>query len=147
MVNQYILLPETDNCPSWIRGRENVFHDQISMKECCRPGRVRTCNLLITSQTHIKLRHPGRLIAIPNQISTISMHRKFGENLLRFTQVIVLKPKGRCVVGRQLYQKLMKFAYYQSVTRSPKYQCTYQVWWKSTQVIVLKRKYGLVAGR
>ena len=28
-----------------------VFHDQISLKECCRPGWDRTRNLLITSRT------------------------------------------------------------------------------------------------
>ena len=37
----HILSPETDNCPSWISGRERVTVENISwsisMKECCRP--------------------------------------------------------------------------------------------------------------
>ena len=37
----HILLPETDNCPSWISGRERMTVENISwsisMKKCCRP--------------------------------------------------------------------------------------------------------------
>ena len=37
----HILSPETDNCPSWISGRERMTIENISwsisMKECCRP--------------------------------------------------------------------------------------------------------------
>ena len=39
-------------------------------------------------------------LAIPNQISTISMHTKFAENLLMFTQVIIWKQKYGCMAGR-----------------------------------------------
>ena len=39
----YILSPETDNCPSWISGRERMTEENISWsistKECCRPRR------------------------------------------------------------------------------------------------------------
>ena len=39
----HILLPETDNCPSWISGRERITIEtiswSISTKECCRPRR------------------------------------------------------------------------------------------------------------
>ena len=39
----YILSPETDNCPSWISGRERMTVENISWsistKECCRPRR------------------------------------------------------------------------------------------------------------
>ena len=39
----HILLPETDNCPSWISGRERMTVENISWsistKECCRPRR------------------------------------------------------------------------------------------------------------
>ena len=39
----HILSPETDNCPSWISGRERMTVENISwsisMKECCRPRR------------------------------------------------------------------------------------------------------------
>ena len=39
----HILPPETDNCPSWISGRERMTVENISwsssMKECCRPRR------------------------------------------------------------------------------------------------------------
>ena len=39
----HILLPETDNCPSWISGRERMTVENISWsistKECCRPWR------------------------------------------------------------------------------------------------------------
>ena len=38
-----ILSPETDNCPSWISGRERMTVENISWsistKECCRPRR------------------------------------------------------------------------------------------------------------
>ena len=40
----HILSPETDNCPSWISGRERMTVEiislSISMKECCRPWRA-----------------------------------------------------------------------------------------------------------
>ena len=65
---------------------------------------------------------------------------KLGENLLRFTQVIVLKWKYGCGGGRQLCQKLTKFAHEQSQTRSLQYQCTHQVWWKSIDI------YSLLSG-
>ena len=39
----HILSPETDNCPSWISGRERMTVENISWsistKECCRPRR------------------------------------------------------------------------------------------------------------
>ena len=39
----HILSPETDNCPSWISGRERMTVENISwsisMNECCRPRR------------------------------------------------------------------------------------------------------------
>ena len=39
----HILSPETDNCPSWISGRERMTVESISWsfstKECCRPRR------------------------------------------------------------------------------------------------------------
>ena len=39
----HILSPETDNCPSWISGRERMTLENISWsistKECCRPRR------------------------------------------------------------------------------------------------------------
>ena len=39
----HILSPETDNCPSWISGRERMTVEiiswSISTKECCRPRR------------------------------------------------------------------------------------------------------------
>ena len=39
----YILSPETDNCPSWISGRERMTVENISWsistKECCQPRR------------------------------------------------------------------------------------------------------------
>ena len=39
----HILSPETDNCPSWISGRERMSVENISWsistKECCRPRR------------------------------------------------------------------------------------------------------------
>ena len=39
----HILSPETDNCPSWISGREGLTVENISWslstKECCRPRR------------------------------------------------------------------------------------------------------------
>ena len=56
----HILLPETDNCPSWISGRERMtvenitWSKKISTKECCRPSGGWTHNLLITSQMCIQ---------------------------------------------------------------------------------------------
>ena len=39
----HVLSPETDNCPSWISGRERMTVENISWsistKECCRPRR------------------------------------------------------------------------------------------------------------
>ena len=51
----HILSPETDNCPSWISGRERMTVENISWsistKECCRPRRGRTRDLLVSSRT------------------------------------------------------------------------------------------------
>ena len=64
----HILSPETDNCPFWSSRRERMNIENISwsisMKECCRPGRGRTHNLLITSRMCIQLSHRGRLLSI-----------------------------------------------------------------------------------
>ena len=38
----------------------SLHHDQIFMKECCRPVGGRTRNLLITSRSRIQLSHRGR---------------------------------------------------------------------------------------
>ena len=57
---------QLSNCPSWISGRERMtienYHDQISTKECCRPGKRPASNLLATSWTCIKLSHRDRQI-------------------------------------------------------------------------------------
>ena len=51
----HILSPETDNCPSWISGRERMTVENISWsistKECSRPRRSRTRDLLVYSRT------------------------------------------------------------------------------------------------
>ena len=51
----HILSPETDNCPSWISGRERMTIENISWsistKECCRPRRGWTRDLLVSSRT------------------------------------------------------------------------------------------------
>ena len=60
-------------------------------------------------------------LAIPNQISTISMHKS---SLVR----IYRKWKHVCVVG--WHQNFMKFAQ----TWSPQCQCTHQVWVKSIDI-------------
>ena len=66
----HILLQETDNCPSWISGRERMTIENISWpnlkKECCRPGGGRTCNLLIASGTRIQLSHRVHLMSTHN---------------------------------------------------------------------------------
>ena len=60
----HILSPETVNCPSWISGRERTTVENISWsistKECCRPQRSRTHDLLVSSRTRIQLSHWGR---------------------------------------------------------------------------------------
>ena len=54
----HILSPETDNCPSWISGRERMTVENISWsistKECCRPRRGWTRVLLVS----IRMAHP-----------------------------------------------------------------------------------------
>ena len=51
----HILSPETDNCPSWISGRERMtvwnISWSISTKECCRPRRGWTRDPLVSSRT------------------------------------------------------------------------------------------------
>ena len=64
----HILSPETDNCPSWISGRERMTVENISWsistKEYCQTrgggGGDRTRNLLVSSRTRIQLSHQGR---------------------------------------------------------------------------------------
>ena len=71
----HALSPETDNCPSWISGKERMtivnISWSISTKECCRPGGGRTCNLLITCRTNIQLSHRGWL---GNSVQTVFVH-------------------------------------------------------------------------
>ena len=54
---------ETDTFPSWISGKERMtiekFHEQSSWKNVAGPCRDRTHDLLITSQTCIRLTHQG----------------------------------------------------------------------------------------
>ena len=61
----HILLPETDNCPSWISGRERMIIENISWslftKECFQAGGGQSCTLPITSWMRIHLSHWGRL--------------------------------------------------------------------------------------
>ena len=49
----HILSPETDNCPSWINGRERMTVENISWsistKECCRPRQGWTRDRLVSS--------------------------------------------------------------------------------------------------
>ena len=51
----HILLPESNNCPSWISGRERMAIENISWsistKECCRLGRGWARDLLVSSRT------------------------------------------------------------------------------------------------
>ena len=51
----HILSPEIVNCPSWISGRERMTVENIpwsiSTKECCRPRRGGTRDLLVSSRT------------------------------------------------------------------------------------------------
>ena len=49
----HIILPESDNCPSWLCDRERRTIENISWSfstiECWRPGGRQFCNLMITS--------------------------------------------------------------------------------------------------
>ena len=51
----HILSPETDNCSFWISGRERMTVENISWsistKECCRPRRGWTRDLLVSNRT------------------------------------------------------------------------------------------------
>ena len=62
----HILSPETDNCPSWISGRERmiveIFHDQSPRKNVADFGGGWTRDLLVSSRMRIQLSHRGRLI-------------------------------------------------------------------------------------
>ena len=64
----HILSPETDNCPSWISGRERmtieIFHDQSLLKNVAALGWGQTCDLLVSSRTRIQLSHQGRLFIV-----------------------------------------------------------------------------------
>ena len=50
-------------------------------------------------------------------------------------------------MGMSRAENLTKFAHQQSQTRSPQYQCTNQIWWKSTDVTHPETKYGQTDGR
>ena len=71
----HILSPETNNCPSWISGRAKMTIENISWsistEDCCRPGRCRTRNFLITSRTRIHMSHWGRHALRKNAYSNI----------------------------------------------------------------------------
>ena len=72
---------------SWISGRERMtvgnITGSIPMKDCCKPGRGRTGNLLITSPTCIQL-----------------SHRVQGRSCLKITQIYT------CILAAQEQQKV-----------------------------------------
>ena len=73
-------------------------------------------------------------LAIPQQISSRSVHStslvKIHWNLLK----LLSGNENPDVSWADSCQKLLKFAHQLSKTRPPQYQCTYQVWWKSTDI-------------
>ena len=77
----HILSPETDNCPSWISRRERMTVENISWsistKECCRPQRGWTRDLLVSSRTA----HPTE----PQR--SLRLHQNYNKN--------IRKPKNR----------------------------------------------------
>ena len=73
-------------------------------------------------------------IAIPNQISTISMHISSWVNIC-WDLLKLLSWNETMVVSRQItLSKIDEICPWQSRTRSPQPQCTYQVWWKSIDI-------------
>ena len=60
----YILLPQADNCPSWICRRKKmtkkIFHDQSSQRNVAEPSEHQTQDLLITTQM-IHWKWPARI--------------------------------------------------------------------------------------
>ena len=91
-------------------------------------------------------------IAIPNQISTISMHISFGENSSIFTQVIVWIRKYGCVCRWQITLiknwRNLPISYPKpdlyNINAHPKFGEKPLIF---TQVIVWKQKYWRVTGR
>ena len=87
----HILAPETDNCSSWIRGRERMTAENtswlISMKEC-----YQTHILLITSQKHIQLSHWGQRLNTW-QSETKDPRNSFIKNLKDYSWQTVLISK------------------------------------------------------
>ena len=77
-------------------------------------------------------------------LHNINRYTKFGENSLIFTQVIIRTRTYGCF--RQITpSKFDKICPLVIPNRSPQYQCTYQVWWKSIDVYSnyhLEMKYG-----
>ena len=59
---------------------------------------------------------------------------KFGENPLMFTQVIIRRWKYGCVFRQLILSKFDEICPIASKSRSPHYQSTYQIWWKSIDV-------------
>ena len=62
----HILSPETDNCPSWIRGRERItvenINDQSPRKNVADLGGSWTRDLLVSVGWRIQLSHRGQLV-------------------------------------------------------------------------------------
>ena len=67
----HILLPETDNCLSWISSWEQITvenNDQSPQKNHARPNNDRAPDLLINSGTRIQLSHRGRPLFLHENI-------------------------------------------------------------------------------
>ena len=84
-----ILSPETDNCPSWIRGRERMAAENISWaistgKNVANLGRGWTRDLLVSSRTRIQLIEPPRPALMNMKMPTIVVIFIFisGENFM-----------------------------------------------------------------
>ena len=73
-------------------------------------------------------------LAIPNQISLISINVPSLVKIPWHLFNISSWNKNMGVSREDNCQNLTKFDHKQSQTRSPQYQCTYQVWWKSVDV-------------
>ena len=73
----HILPPETDNCPSWISGRERMTVENISWsistKECCRPRRgsnPRPPGLQLDAHPTEPLRPAGHVVFSKRRVKT-----------------------------------------------------------------------------
>ena len=96
----------------------------------CPESKIRMCCRLINLSKIDEILP----LVISKQMSTTSMHTPSLVKIHWHLIKLLSRNENTDMSRADNCQNLMKFAYQQSQSSSPQYQCTHQVWWKSTDI-------------